>query len=275
MIRRWYHAWWQNLDEDRATGRAKGRGWRHGRAWLDIGPSDERKYPSRPWNFGVEWVLAQLGHNWLGVSAALGEGDGDDELHTSVQVPGVALYLHAQTPLTRKLTALLCRKKTHGYRAAKELRVAIGRHPLTLRSKLWTDPWSEDGAPKWRDLYLELRPLLFGRATYHREVIEEREVLVPMPERAYPATAVLTACTWTHQRFGWPRRRLLRVEIEIPGGVPVPGKGTEAWNCGDDATFGLTTPADSISEGIARLVQTTLERRERYGGRQWSPVVTT
>lgn len=273
MIRRWYHAHWQNLDEDRAH-RVKGRGWRHGRAWLDVGPMNETKWPCRPWNFGISWVLAQLGHNWFGASVALGEGDSDAELQASVQVPGAALYLHADTPLTRKLTGLLCRKKTHGYRTAKELRLSIGRHPLTLRSKIWTDPWSEDDAPKWRDLYIELRPLIFGRAKYHREVIEEREVLIPMPERAYPATAVLTECTWTHQRFGWPRKRVVRVELEVPGGIPVPGKGENAWDCGDDATLGMTTPADSIPEGIAHLVQSLLTKRERYGGRHWAPPVT-
>lgn len=273
MIRRFAHWHWQNLDEDRAN-RLKGRGWRHGRAWLSVGPNDERRYPGRPWDFGIEWVLGALGHRWLGASVALGEGDRDAELAANIHVPGVALYIHALTPLTRRLTALLCRNKTHGYRSSKELSFGFVRRPTTLRYKLWTDPWGEDGAPKWRDLYLELRPLLFGPARYQRQVLEERDVLIPLPERAYPATAVLTECTWTHQRFGWPRRRVVRAEIEIPGGLPTPGKGENAWDCGDDAINSITTPADTIPQGIAHLVESVLTRRERYGGRHWAPPVT-
>lgn len=260
------HWHWQNLDEAR-SGKPKGRGWRNGRAWFSVGPLREDRYPCRPWNFGIQWVLAKRGTNLLSLRAQLAGGDADDELEGHIVVPGVALYGNAQTTLTRKLSRLLCQQTFDG---AREIYLRISRDGFWWQ--LWADPhgWTSK-TPRWRSGHWDPRDTLLGRMKYHREVIEERDILVPMPERAYPATATLTESTWTRQRFGWPARRLLRVEIEIPGGIPEPGKGTEAWNIDDDATYSITTAADSIPEGIAHLVASVLKHRERYGGHNWAP----
>lgn len=264
----YWHGHWQNLDTSRDD-RLKGRGWRHGRAWLSVGPLDETSHPCRPWNFGVEWVLGRWGHKLLGLRVEVADGDANDEIAGHIAIPGGALYGNAQTSLTRKISRRLCRRT---YDGGREVALRIERSGVWWR--LWASPhgWSRE-TPRWRDGHWDHRDALLGRMRYQREVLEEREILVPMPERAYPATATLTESTWTRQRFGWPCSRLARVEIEIPGGVPVPGKGENAWDCDEDAIHSITTAADSIPEGIAKLVQSALTTRERYGGQAWSPEI--
>lgn len=123
--------------------------------------------------------------------------------------------------------------------------------------------WSCE-TPKWRDGCFNFVDFLLGKHKYTSTVLEQREVTIPMPEKAYAATAKLTACEWKRPR--WFAKRLRRVEIECPEGVPFEGKGTASWNCGPDATFGLTTPADSIPEGVGKMVGSVLRDRVRYGG---------
>lgn len=127
--------------------------------------------------------------------------------------------------------------------------------------------------PKWRDG--SWHPL-GHRLVQSEKVIEQREVLVPMPERSYRAKAQLEEI-----RVGWdklPRRfdaTKRRVKIDMLEGeqVPHPGKGENSWDCDEDATFGMTTPARTIEDGVGRLVASALRSRIRYGGANWKPEV--
>ncbi len=132
------------------------------------------------------------------------------------------------------------------------------------------DSWSSD-VPYWRSGSFHPVDALFGRDVCTRITKEQRDVLVPMPEKAYPATAELVEFSW--KRPGWPwARKMLRVSIEVPGGIPHSGKGENSWDCGDDATFGMTTgECRSIPEGVGQLVGSCLRDRVRYGGwDEWS-----
>lgn len=130
----------------------------------------------------------------------------------------------------------------------------------------WCDPmsWSSK-TPKWRHGNFNFVDFALGRRDCSHSLIEERNVLVPMPEKAYQATAKLEAWVWRRPR--WFAKRIKRVTIDIPDGIPVAGKGENSWDCGDDVTFGLTTgECNSIPAGVGQLVTSMLERRVRYGG---------
>lgn len=132
---------------------------------------------------------------------------------------------------------------------------------------LWVDPMGDYPCPygKWRDSNFNFSDFLFGRNECSKEVLEEREVLVPMPEKSYEATAKLMKYTWRRPR--WFAKTMKRVEIDVPEGIPHEGKGTCAHNCGRDATFGMTTgECRSIPEGVGKLVGSVLRDRVRYGG---------
>lgn len=115
-----------------------------------------------------------------------------------------------------------------------------------------------------------LRRRAFGAVEHVEETLEKGVTLVPMPEGNYPAT-------WTRQRRSWKRRRLPTafskeredVRLEIPVGIPVPGKGENSWDCEDDAIFG--TSGRTLSEAIGNAVSGATRSRQQYAGPGWVP----
>ncbi len=155
-----------------------------------------------------------------------------------------------------------------GYRNYGDDReIHISVHSGALWWAFWTDPlsWSST-TPKWRQGNFNPADFVLGRRSCTNSLIEARDVLVPMPERAYSAKAELREWVWRRPR--WPfAMRVKRVSIELPEGIPFPGKGENSWDCGDDATFGITTgPCSSIAEGVGVLVGSVLKDRVRHGG---------
>jgi hypothetical protein len=131
--------------------------------------------------------------------------------------------------------------------------------------------WSS-GTPRWR--YGAWHPLGHFQRQGEPEVIEQREVLVPMPERSYRGLARLERSRWGFPKL--PRhfdRVDYHVSIEMADGeqVPFPGKGENSYDCGEDAAFGLSCPARTIEDGVGRLVASVLRDRRRHGGAGWKP----
>jgi hypothetical protein len=121
--------------------------------------------------------------------------------------------------------------------------------------------WKKGG---WR-WYMNISDKLKGKFTVSKKIIEIKDILIPMPEKSYKARAVLADWTWHFPR--WFPKTIKRCEIEIPEGLPHAGKGENSWDCGDDATFGLTTgKVRSISQAVGELVGMTLETRVKNGG---------
>jgi len=87
-----------------------------------------------------------------------------------------------------------------------------------------------------------------------------------MPEGTYEAKARLEMGYWKRPRWFVKKRKA--THLVIPKGVPVEGKGENAWDCRPDATYAMTIASDSIPEGVGKFVGHMLEQRVRYGG--WS-----
>lgn len=111
---------------------------------------------------------------------------------------------------------------------------------------------------------------LKGKFTVSEKTIEERDILIPMPEKSYKGHAVLADWTWHYKR--WFPKTIRRCEIEILEGIPHPGKGENSWDCEDDATFSLTTgKVRTIAEAVGKLVSSVLESRVKNGGwKDWN-----
>jgi hypothetical protein len=113
---------------------------------------------------------------------------------------------------------------------------------------------------------LDFADFLLGDRVHSEEVlIRQPKLKIPMPEGTYDASAKLTRGTWKRPRWPFPLV-VMRVSIDIPDGIPIPGKGENSWDCGPDATYGTTGPASSIEEAVGDLVARTLETRKRRGG---------
>lgn len=144
--------------------------------------------------------------------------------------------------------------------------IDISFHDASFYWRFWTDTmsWSSD-TPRWRHGSFDVVDFVLGRSKCSHREIETREVLVPMPESSYAASAKLEEWTWKRPR--WFAKTIKRVSIDVPGGIPFEGKGENSWDCGVDATHGITTgPCGSIAEGVGILVGSVLRDRVRNGG---------
>jgi hypothetical protein len=236
----WFH--WQNLNEDR-SGR-KHSPFRHGRCW---------------WHFGYNKSICfswQLGKIRFGLGATYG-GD-EDELTIQFEIPFISLFLLFENFIKNlrrgeeKHTGLsiFC-----GY-----ISIDIGQDQMSYSPK----------RDKFRHIMINLPDLFLGRSKYSKQDLQKESVQIPMPEGSYPATVTLFESTWKRPRFPL-KKKMVRAEIEIENGIPVPGKGENSWDCGEDAVYSLTAPVSSFEAAIAETVKTCLRDRRKYGGENWRP----
>lgn len=133
----------------------------------------------------------------------------------------------------------------------------------TAHSSRSSDPW-------WREQSIT-RNTFFGRQRTETSTGDPVAVAVPLPEGVYAATATKTDYA-THYvgRLGKLRDRLLGPrrhsswQLDIPGGIPVEGKGENSYDCGMDGLFGCD--GKSPEDAVANAVRFVLRDRNRYGG---------
>lgn len=250
--RLWWH--WQNLDTEHIgrTERRTGSGWSHGRAWLHAGRSSAE----------VSWLFSLRRHH---VGAQLELGGYDDNLTLHAGVPCASLWLSIDAPWIFRLC--------HRF-GPREL--AVKFHGGSVWWTLWVDDserrYPRSFADRVRAGSFDPVAFLLGRPVYTSTDLEQREIDVPLPERSYRGTARLHDDAWRRPRWPFPLR-IRRVSIEMHDGeqLPHPGKGENSWDGGEDATFGITTAAATIEDGIGHLVASVLRSRLRHGGPSWRP----
>ncbi len=250
---------WQNLDTD-ADNKPKGSGLRHGRAWLHVAHM----------TFGVSWkVPSNVCDFTIGV-----DPDRERAVHGCIALPPVTLWWHVESwPLSRRIEQLAkdlgWRKNSREWSFARELSVRV--HDWALWWMVWRDPWSGGSPRSWRDG--SWHPFGHpGSRIGEEEQREKRLVEVPMPEGVYFADATRTVGRIRHPRLPFLRQRITTVELDFGDKpVPIPGKGENSWDCGEDATYASSSPARTIEHAVGKFVASTLERRRRYGGENWRP----
>jgi hypothetical protein len=145
---------------------------------------------------------------------------------------------------------------------------------------IWMKAWTNDSETNFKDPWWKRREFSFcipdfflGRDTHsRRDLHTDVKVMVPMPEKSYPAKVTIFESTWKRPR--WPfRKRMVRSEVDMIEPIPFPGKGENSWDCGEDATYSLTCPETTVEDAVASLVRGTLKRRRKYGGEDWRPTV--
>ena len=243
------HFYWQNLNEDR-DGDVKGWPF-HGRAWLRFG---DRLCFKFSWNLWAHFI-----HAYLRADAS------EREVNWSLAFMPLAFWFSVEWS---GLSSIL-RRLIPGY---EERELGASFHDGTLYWHGWSssnewrsnDRWYRRGSFNFLDF-------LLGRSSSNEEELEAREVLIPMPERSYRAHAKFVRRIYKRPR--WFARRYFAVDMKMHDGeqIPMPGKGENSWDCGNDATFGLYTPASSIEEAIGNLVSGVLRDRWRRGGTHQPP----
>lgn len=136
---------------------------------------------------------------------------------------------------------------------------------------LWIYPWinPHEGGPR-DTVCIRLDRILLGRQRHRRIVTSVEETVIVMPEGRYPATVGLFVSEWKYPR--WPRaKRMLRADIQVPGGIPVPGKGDNSWDMDDNAIYSIVCPASTTGEAVLKFYESVMRTRVRYASANWKP----
>lgn len=242
----WWH--WQNLNKE-----SKKPWWQHSRAWLHWGQQ----------TIGLEWSLFTPRCRFTIEFADRAQRERN--LLIGIGLPFLFdLFLSVDyLPLVERLPGV--RYEGNIENSQREIGVRF------FDGGVWLSLWHEDHGWGPRRMWV-WRPMdwLLGPKIYTKEVVETGLLTLHMPEGYYDATYTLYNAYWKRPRWPWPKH-VLRGEIEVEDGVPVPGKGTTAYNIGEDAIYSLTTKARSVSELVGEFVKSVTETRIKYGGTNWQP----
>lgn len=144
---------------------------------------------------------------------------------------------------------------------------------LRLRVCLWDDDaQSRPRNPlQWS---VSLTRLLFGEPVQSAdEVVEERDVVVALPEATYPMRARIMQRVIMWPR--WPLRRHYRWVTFSPACMLVPRRKSDGLAYeGSRPGCTAAVSGQSFAAGIGELVRSVLRDREAYGGRKWAPKPT-
>jgi hypothetical protein len=262
----------QNLNE------LPGTDWRDGKRpkghWLGHSRcSVSHRYRQQ---LGMEWVLGPKAST--GISFGLSH-DFENDISFSIGLwPLGTVYLHTDFVLPKrakvKLGLLKPPRPGHKYGEFERREASIRVFGRRFWVRVWGDPdvgRSDD--PWWKGFTFHYLPLdvIFGEREFDRwEKGEEKKVWIPMPEKAYAGTGQKEVHISTRRRFkrlrGFFEERTVTHKIEIPEGIPVPGRGSCAHNCGPDATYSMSSGAQTMEEAIGNYVQSCLRDRMRYAG---------
>lgn len=278
---------WQNLNDGKVPRWGGGR--RHGRAWLRV-----FEKPGQAYRSGVQinwcWALMWDGSCAVAFSFVRQEGHG---IHLRFALPWLFdLYLtFLGGPfawLAKKALPEFSKDQRRSYPDQELPKKDYGDRELfnlyfydwAFWWNFWRNPmggWSSRD-PKWQHGSFHLVDFLFGKTTYEaRALAGPVEVKIPMPERAYDATVTVEERIWRRKRWPGVWRRWFGFDVDMKRDpIPFPGKGENSWDCGEDATYGLSAPTDrhhlNIEDAIAAVVRSTMNSRRRHGGSvDWRP----
>jgi len=164
---------------------------------------------------------------------------------------------------------------------AKGLRaLGVGRRLLSAELYQWDDRdvvngatlfqahlWSrDDGGMGARNVWVNLTDKLWGRSESKDVVLEERDVVVTLPEAAYPCRARLIERTISRPR--WPLQRFMRYVEFLDCAAVVPRRKSDSFAHIDDGRS--TVEAQSIEAGIGAMTGRILQDRAHFGGKAWA-----
>lgn len=219
--------------------------------------------------------------NKSGLCGAYINGGGDDhDVTATLTFPHVGYLAVSLVGVPKPLMAKL--GFTGKWSDKREISLRVFDHGIWW--SLWMNPdvWKSTD-PKWRKGAWHPLDTIFGIQKLSREDKDAPvTVMIPMPEGQYTASVQMSTRYYTRPR--WPFEvgpSILFVkqrshDTEIPGGIPEPGKGENSYDCGDDALFASSGPAESVEDAIGKVVasvlRTRMKRQGHYGWHRKSDV---
>lgn len=130
-----------------------------------------------------------------------------------------------------------------------------------------TDDWSNKD-PWWWSFNFQIADFILGDSKMVETELSKTREALPLPEGPVAVDVTLKYCVWRRPRWPWAIHRVYRAEVEPvdPDGIGVPGKGENAWDCGDSSIQSLCLVARTVEEALGSVVATVLRTRMRHGG---------
>lgn len=130
-----------------------------------------------------------------------------------------------------------------------------------------SDDWSST-QPWWWDFNIQIPEFFLGRSKMTEVVRSKTRTALPLPEGPVPVDVTLKYCVWRRRRWPWAIHRIHRAEVEAvdPDGIGAPGKGENAWDCGDNNIQSFSFEARTVEEALGQAVASVLDTRKRHGG---------
>lgn len=161
----------------------------------------------------------------------------------------------------------------------REIRISV--HDGSIYWSFWTNPdcgHSDEsrlrrGSFAWDDFVL-------GEQTMEREIVRGTErVVIPMPEGVYLGNSTIERFTYRRPRARTLTKTMASVTMDPREDksfrpIPIPGKGESDWNIDEDAIYSTSISVDTNAtheDAIAEVVRSVLQKRRRYGGKNWRP----
>lgn len=191
--------------------------------------------------------------------------------------PLPTFYLSADSSWLRRLAEAL------GGDEGREVRAWFGPDKsvdlVSAHWSLWQNPneWTA-GTPRWKHGSVSPLSMIFGETQYETHRVGETEVVeVAMPEGRYRVEITMEERVWRRARWpgDWMRVRSTNIEVLDKGGIPIPGKGENAWDCGEDAVYQCSFPGDSASAALEKFITGIHKTRVRRAGGAWVPTTRT
>lgn len=236
---------WQNLTDGKRAGIV------HGRAWLWF--SGERGRCAR-----LEWSHSRHPSS-LALEVTTGGGDSDGDLHLHVGLVFASYWF--------TLVGFL-RARRHERTTGASLR----GDRLAVQWRCDDSSWnSKTGPAAGKEWKVYLLDRLLGRVQYREGESLVYRLYVPMPEGGYHGQVTMRADSW--KRPLWFRRTVRRAHVEMDEGqqIPIPGKGENSWDQGEDGIFGSTFPCESFADVERHMIESAMRTRRRHGGDNWRP----
>jgi len=221
-----------------------------GRGWLYFDKNCRR-------NLHAEWYFFHKARAGAAFKFELGSGDGDDGLLFHVAIPWLFSFYVGLDGVFGKWFRYPNEPRETG--------IAFHHGSFYFYPFAKVNSWSS--RDRWWNKYISFSPLEFicGHNKYTEEHDQGwQDIEITMPEGKYKGKLRLYVGTWKNR---FRTMRVPRGEIEMEEGIPFPGKGENSWDCGEDATYGITCPAESEEEVICSLIQSVMRCRHRYGSR--------
>jgi hypothetical protein len=284
---------WKINDSEDKAGQPKGWGWRQVR-WFVFG--GKGRTWAKGWWHVAPWRTLRW---WWGVGVALG-GE-DNMLQLELRIP-LLIRGAIGVRVPQSWTRWVYERRKWGIESswrgfdvffAHDDRMADMRSyylEKAERSVIDGRAWPSDSM-LWSGWRVGVRfplplDMLFGKRRREEEPFRfsgsrsyengEIPAAVWLPEGKYPGVVTFHRERWVRSRgpFRGRWRYFGTFKTNDDLWMPVPGKGENSWDCGDDGFQGHTTEvsgSEPVAQVLGATVQKVLRYRERYGGLRWEP----